>query len=570
MSELSDALATIFSDALVLAFGPEHQGTDPMLRRSDRADFQANLAMGLGKKLGKPPRQVAETLLAHIKPSALIEHIEIAGPGFFNITLKAQALTDHARRMAEHPKQGVHPASPKDRVVVDYSGPNVAKEMHVGHLRSTIIGDALCRVLAAVGHEVIRQNHLGDWGTPFGMLIEHMLDLGDTTSAQVSDLNAFYQAARAKFDADPAFQDRARKRVVLLQGGDADTLSLWRSLCAVSRSYFEKCYAELGVLLTDADVAGESTYNALLPGVVQELEQLGLSTISDGAACVFLPGYVGKDDAPVPLIIRKQDGGYSYATTDLAAIKHRTGTLGATRILYCVGAPQAQHLNMVFDTAKRAGWLKPGVRAEHVAFGSVLGADKKIMRTRAGESIKLMELIDEAITRATATIAEKNPEVQAAELARAVGLGAIKYVDLSSDRIKDYVFDWDRMLAFEGNTAPYIMYAHARIASITRKADDALRGAQIDIQAPAERALALELLGFGDVVHDVAITLQPHKICGYLYGLAVRFSTFYQECPVLKAETQEQARARLSLCALTAQTLKAGLALLGIEAPDKM
>jgi arginyl-tRNA synthetase len=570
MSELSEALTSIFSDALVKAFGPEYAGADPMLRRSDRADFQANLAMGLGKKLGKPPRQVAEAVQAQLNMGDVIERIEIAGPGFFNITLKAQALTKFARRMAQHPQQGVHAASAKDRVVVDYSGPNVAKEMHVGHLRSTIIGDALCRVLSLVGHEVIRQNHLGDWGTPFGMLIEHMLDLGDTTGASVADLNAFYQAARAKFDADAVFQDRARKRVVLLQGGDADTLALWRSLCGVSRSYFEKCYAELGVLLTDADVAGESTYNALLPGVVQELEQLGLSTISDGAACVFLPGYVGKDDAPVPLIIRKQDGGYSYATTDLAAIKHRTGTLGATRILYCVGAPQAQHLNMVFDTAKRAGWLKDGVRAEHVAFGSVLGADKKIMRTRAGESIKLMELIEEAITRATATIAEKNPEVQASELARAVGLGAIKYVDLSSDRIKDYVFDWDRMLAFEGNTAPYIMYAHARIASITRKADDELRGAEIDIQAPAERALALELLGFGDVVHDVALTLQPHKICGYLYGLAVRFSTFYQECPVLKAETQEQARSRLALCSLTAQTLKAGLALLGIQAPDKM
>jgi len=489
-----------------------------------------------------------------------------------------------ARELAETAgdgRLGVTPAAAPETVVVDYSSPNVAKEMHVGHLRSTILGDALGRVLTALGHRVIRQNHVGDWGTPFGMLIEHLLDQ-DAAGAEglsASDLNAFYKAARVKFDAEPAFAERARARVVLLQGGDEATLLHWRRLVAASTRYFGSIYGRLGVALTDADLAGESLYNPMLDAVASDLEALGLARISEGALCVFPPGFTGREGEPLPLIVRKQDGGYGYAATDLAAIRHRTGKLGATRLVYVVGSPQAQHLGMVYAVARLAGWLAPPARAEHVGFGSILGPDKKMFRTRGGDTVRLSDLLDEADERAAQVIAEKNPELDPearAKVAHAVGVGAVKYADLSNDRIKDYVFDWDRMLAFEGNTAPYLMYAHARIRSIFRKSEgkpeaEAPGGAgAIVVAAPAERALALELLRFGAVVREVGETLHPHKLCAYLFELATAFTAFYEACPVLRAATDDERRSRLAMCDLVARVLAAGLGLLGIEAPDRM
>ncbi|WP_437295523.1 arginine--tRNA ligase [Sorangium sp. So ce426] len=577
MADPVHALARALQAAITAAFGAEHAAVDPSLRRSTHADYQANAAMALGKRLGKPPREVAAAIVAALELDGICRKVEIAGPGFVNLTLEDAYLTRELAETAGGGRLGIAPAAEPETVIVDYSGPNAAKEMHVGHLRSTIIGDALARVLEALGHRVIRQNHLGDWGTPFGMLIEHMLDLGEAAASQelsVGDLNEFYRQARAKFDGDAAFAERSRRRVVRLQGGDEQTLALWRQLVRESKRYFESVYRRLGVTLTDADFAGESFYNPMLPDVVEELGQKGLARESEGALCVFPAGFTGKGGEPLPLIVRKQDGGYGYATTDLAAIRHRLTTVGARRIVYVVGAPQSQHFAMVFATAREAGWLAPPARAEHVAFGSVLGADKKMFKTRSGDTVKLSDLIDEAVERAAKVVREKNPELDAeaaGAVARAVGVGAVKYADLSSDRVMDYVFDWDRMLALKGNTAPYLMYAHARVRSIFRKAGvKAPAGDGILLGEPAERALALELLRFGAVVEDVAQTLQPHQLCGYLYGLADTFTTFYERCPVLKAESDDVRRSRLALCDLTAEVLAKGLGLLGIEAPERM
>ncbi|WP_437956769.1 arginine--tRNA ligase [Sorangium sp. So ce119] len=577
MADPVHALARALQAAITAAFGAEHAATDPSLRRSAHADYQANAAMALGKRLGRPPREVAAAIVAHLEVGGICRKVEIAGPGFVNLTLDDAYLTGELAETAGGGRLGVAPAAQPETVIVDYSGPNAAKEMHVGHLRSTIIGDALARVLEALGHRVIRQNHLGDWGTPFGMLIEHMLDLGEAAAAEelsVGDLDAFYRQARAKFDGDPAFVERSRLRVVRLQGGDEPTLALWRKLVRESTRYFESVYRRLGVTLTEADFAGESFYNPMLIDVIAELTDKGLARESEGALCVFPAGFTGKGGEPLPLIVRKQDGGYGYATTDLAAIRHRLSTVGAQRIVYVVGAPQSQHFAMVFTTAREAGWLRPPARAEHVAFGSVLGADKKMFKTRAGDTVKLASLLDEAVERATKVVREKNAELDAeaaGAVARAVGVGAVKYADLSSDRIKDYVFDWDRMLAFEGNTAPYLMYAHARIRSIFRKGGvESARGAGFALGDPAERALALELLRFGAVLEDVAATLEPHRLCGYLFELAGSFTTFYERCPVLRAESDEVRRSRLALCDLTAEVLAKGLGLLGIDAPERM
>jgi len=567
------SLTPVLKSAVTKAFGSEHADIDPMIRPSAHADYQANLAMGLGKRLGKKnPREVAVEIVRNLELGGVIERAEVAGPGFINIWVSAAHLEAELTR-ALAGDLGLAAAT-TETIVVDYSSPNVAKEMHVGHLRSTIIGDALARVFEAQGHRVVRQNHLGDWGTPFGMLIEHLLDGGDgDTAHSVSDLNAFYQAARKKFDEDPAFAERARQRVVLLQGGDEKTLALWKKLVQVSTSYFGKVYGMLGITLTDKDIAGESLYNPWLPSVVEELLARGLAVTSDGAICVFPPGFTGRDEQPVPLIIRKQDGGYGYATTDLAAIRYRVQTLGAHRILYVVGAPQAQHLTMVFAAGATAGWLPAAVKAEHVAFGAVLGADKKMFRTRAGETIRLVDLLTEAESRAFAIVTEKNPTLDdetRQQIARSIGIGAVKYADLSSDRNKDYVFDWDRMLAFEGNTAPYLQYAHARIRSIFRRAEGDTKNGSISILAGEEKRLALCLLTFPTVVRDVSDSLLPHKLCGYLFELATEFSTFYEKCPVLRAETAEQRASRLQLCELSARVLEAGLMLLGIDAPQRM
>ena len=580
---MADPVRTLrprFQDAIERAFGPEHAGVDPVLRRSQQArfgDYQANVAMSLAAKVGSSPRAVAEALVERLQVEDLCERVEIAGPGFVNLTLRAGHLAAELDDVAADPLLGVRPAAALETVVVDYSHPNVAKEMHVGHLRSTVIGDALVRVLELLGHRLVRQNHIGDWGTPFGMLIEHLVDLGAedaTRELSVGDLNAFYQQARTKFESDPAFADRARRRVVALQSGEEGTLALWRLLVEESKRYFRTVYDRLGVTLTDADVRGESFYNPLLADVAAELEAKGLAWVDQGALCAFPPGFAGRDGEPLPLIVRKSDGGYTYAATDLAAVRHRALDLGATRLVYVVGAPQAQHFAMVFATAASAGWLVPPARAEHVAFGSILGADRRMFQTRAGGTVRLVDLLDEAVQRAAAVVAEKSPDLDAAhraEVARAVGIGAVKYADLSNDRIKDYVFDWDRMLAMDGNTGPYLQYAHARIRSIFRRAGEtAPETGGIAVREPAERALALGLLSFDGAVQATAELLQPHRLCAYLYDLASAFTTFYETCPVLRAPTDEQRRSRLVLCELTARVLETGLGVLGIEAPERM
>lgn len=582
MPDPRQALRPRFDEAIVAALGPELAGTDPVIRRShqDRfGDYQANVAMSLAKRLGSDPRQVASAIVERLQVADVCEKVEVAGPGFVNLTLRSDYLAGEVTATANDERLGVRMAAPTETVVVDYSAPNVAKEMHVGHLRSTIIGDAIVRALELVGHCVIRQNHLGDWGTPFGMLIEHLVDLGEQEAADelsVGDLDGFYRQAQAKFNADPGFAERARRRVVALQRGEAATLGLWRLLVEESTRYFSSVYERLGVTLTEAEVCPESFYNPQLPDVAAELEEKGLAWVDEGALCAFVPGFVGRDGEPLPLIVRKSDGAYGYAATDLAAVRYRARDLGATRLAYVVGATQAQHLEMVFATAAPAGWLTPPARAEHVAFGAVLGPDGKMFRTRSGETVKLVDLLDEAVERAAAVVVEKSSDLDVptrAEVAKAVGIGAVKYADLANDRVKDYVFDWDRMLAMDGNTAPYLQYAHARIRSIFRRSGEAVPdpGSQpVHISHPAERRLVLELLSLDEVVHTMTELMQPHRLCTYLFGLATAFTTFYENCPVLRAGSADLRQSRLVLCDLTARVLEAGLGLLGIDAPDRM
>lgn len=569
-------------DAVVKAFGADYREAEPAVHRSSFADYQADAALRLAKPLRKPPLEIAKTIAANLDASGLCapEGVTVSPPGFVNFTLGREWLEAALTAVARDPRAGAARLEKPGAVVIDYSGPNMAKEMHVGHIRSTVIGDALARTLSFLGQRVIRQNHVGDWGTPFGMLLEHLADVGAAQAAtelSMGSLNQFYQAARKKFDGDPAFADRARKRVVLLQSGDTETLEQWRTFVGASLRYFSTLYERLGVLLEPNDVRGESFYNAMLPGIAEELERHGIARIDDGALCVFLDEFKGRDGTPVPLIVRKQDGGFGYAATDLAGVRYRTQELGATRLLYVTGAPQQQHFAMVFATAKRAGFLPSGTSAEHVMFGSILGPDKKMFKTRSGENVRLAELLDEAVERATRAVREKNPNLEADEVTRvatAVGIGALKYADLSSDRIKDYVFDWDRMLAFEGNTGPYLQYAHARICSIARKAAEAGinagTGTKLLLATEPERRLAVELLMFEPVLATVERTLEPHKLCGYLYDLATTFTTFYESSPVLRADDEATRASRLLLCQATRSVLALGLGLLGMAAPERM
>jgi arginyl-tRNA synthetase len=550
-------------------------GIDPVVRPSDRADAQANGALALAKQLGRKPRDVAEEVVAAADLTGKAT-LEVAGPGFINVTFDEPFLEEQLALLAVDDRLGVRLASTPERVVVDYSAPNIAKEMHIGHLRTTVIGDALVRMLEFVGHTVIRENHVGDWGTPFGMTIEHLIDLGETEAAaglSVGDLGGFYKQARAKFDSSEAFQARARNRVVLLQSGDPETLRLWKLLVDLSMQYFNRLYRKLGVLLTDDDLAGESTYNDLLPEVVDRLRTAGLLEVSDGAEVVFPPGYSNREGEPLPLIVRNRVGGFNYGTSDLACVLDRVERVKATLLLYVVGAPQSQHLAMVFDVAAMAGWLRPPTRAVHVAFGNVLGSDRKMLKSRDGEPVRFVDVLDEAIERATASVREKNPDLppdEQIEIGRKVGVGALKYADLSTDRIKDYVFDWDRMLAFEGNTAPYLQYAHARIRSILRKAGStATAEASAPVMVAQERDLILQLLQFDAAIHDTLEKYSPHRLSTYLFELAQSFTAFYEACPVLKADPQTRAF-RLRLCEQTARVLHTGLGLLGIEAPERM
>ncbi len=580
MSSPSQVVTERFRAALVTAFGPDFTDVDPVIRPSQFADVQANAALALAKRLGSNPREVAGRLVAALDVADLAEPPEISGPGFVNVTLRKEWLSAQVTLMGADPRLGV-PTLERQVVPIDYSAPNVAKEMHVGHLRTTVVGDALARTLEHLGHTVVRQNHIGDWGTPFGMLIEHLLDVGedsDEARTLVADPNVFYQSARAKFDGDPAFADRARRRVVTLQAGDPDTMRLWGELIDLSKAYFNSIYSLLGVTLTDADLAGESTYNAELAQICDELEASGVAVVSDGALCVFLDGFTGREGKPVPLIIRKSDGGYGYGTTDLATIRHRVRDLHADRVLYVIGAPQSLHLQMVFATARKAGWLRDGVEVVHVQIGNVLGPDGKILKTRSGAPVKLRALLDEGVERAGQVLAESRPELPEpvrAEIARLVGIGAVKYADLSVSHDSEYTFDFDRMLALTGNTGPYLQYAAARIRSILRKADSVSPGADLRtgpviVGADAERALALVLLGFGDVVAQVGVALEPHRLCGYLFEVAQTFTAFYESCPVLKADDPAVRASRIALCAVTLDVLVTGLDLLGITAPDQM
>jgi arginyl-tRNA synthetase len=569
--------ASVLLQRLQAAFDTISPGADPVLRVSDRADFQANGALPLGKVVGRPPRQVAEEVVAAASLDDICAEVEVSGPGFINLTLSDSFVAGLVAALSVDERLGVDVVARPETVIIDYSSPNVAKEMHVGHLRSTLIGDALARVLGFLGHDVQRENHIGDWGTPFGMLIEYLLDVDGAANAEsfsVRDLNEFYAAARRQFDSDLDFAERCRNRVVLLQTGDEETLHLWRIFVAESMRHAAEVYELLGVLLTPQDVMGESFYNPLLPVVVSELDEKDLLVENDGALCVFPEGFENRNGEPLPLIVRKSDGGYGYPATDLASVRDRTGRLGATRLIYVVGNEQSLHLRLVFAVSTLAGYLREEDEAVHVGFGLVLGTDGKQLASRAGGSSRLIDLLTEGIERATTAMKDRSndlsPERQAA-VAHALGVGAVKYADLSTERARGYVFDWDRMLAFEGDTGPYLQYAHARVRSIFRRAGVAppAPGAVPLLGEPQERALALHLLGFAAAVEATAESCSPSKLCTYLFELATSFTTFYEACRVL-VDDEAVRDSRLGLCDLTARVLELGLSLLGIEAPDQM
>ncbi|GHE34933.1 arginine--tRNA ligase [Streptosporangium violaceochromogenes] len=575
MTDPQLALTERVQQALATAFGAEYSDADPLIRPSQFADYQANVAMSLSKRLRRAPREVAQEIAAHL--GDFPGTVEVSGPGFLNLTLSDEWIAARAAEVLRDPRGGVTPSGPPQIIVIDYSAPNAAKEMHVGHLRTTIVGDALARVHEHLGNRVIRQNHLGDWGTPFGMLIEHLLDIGEEAAVaqlEAGEGNAYYQTARAKFDTDPEFNRRARARVVTLQAEDPKTMRLWQIFMDATVRYFNKVYTQLGVTLTNDDIAGESMYNSMLAQVCDELQERGIAVVSDGALCVFPPGYTGREDQPLPFMIRKSDGGYGYATTDLATIRYRVQDLKADRILYVIGTTQALHMSMLFDSARMAGWLPEHVRAEHVQIGSVLGGDGKMFKTRSGKSIKLLDLLQEAETRAADVIRDSEYDDSERELiAHAVGMGAVKYADLSVSHDSEYVFDFDRMLALTGNTGPYLQYAQARIRSIFRKGgvDPAEADGPIVIGHPAERALALRLLGFGAVVAEVAENSAPHKLAAYLFDTASAFTAFFENCPVLRDDVDPAVRvSRLALCALTLRVLSTGLDLLGVPVPERM
>jgi arginyl-tRNA synthetase len=563
---------------------PEMAGADPVVRRSEHADFQSNAVLALAKRTRRRPAELAEAVSEALRadPSTPVTEVTVSGPGFLNLNLAEAALWRQTAARLTSSRLGVGSPEQGRRSVIDYSGPNIAKEMHVGHLRTTIIGDCLVRVLGFLGAEVIRQNHLGDWGTQFGMLIQYLDDHPEATwrhdqlsegTSTVSALDNLYRAARTAFDADPTFAERARARVVALQAGDEATVARWREIVAESEFAFREIYHRLGVLLEPEDSDGESSYNPVLPDVVKELSDAGVAVESDGALVMFSDEVTGPDGNPVTLMVRKKDGGYGYDTTDLATIRHRIRDLKADRILYVVDARQALHFRLIFEAARRAGWLTEGIEVTHVAFGTVLGPDGRPFKTRSGDTVKLMELLDAAVDKARASVAEKTHELTDDELARIAeqaGIGAVKYADLSTSRTKDYVFDVDRMVSFNGNTGVYLQYAHTRICSILRKAGDA--DSEVDPTLPmhpAERALILTADTFGDALAEVGRVLEPHRLCGQLYELAKAFTDFYEACPVLPAAEPVRAN-RIALCKLSARTLRVGLDLLGIAAPERM
>jgi arginyl-tRNA synthetase len=566
------------SHALIAAGAPAD--CEPQVRQSAKiqfGDYQANGVMAVAKKLGMAPRQLAEQVLSHLDLNGIANKVEIAGPGFINIFLDPAFLAANVSQALSSERLGV--AQPQAQtIVVDYSAPNVAKEMHVGHLRSTIIGDAAVRTLEFLGHKVIRANHVGDWGTQFGMLIAWLEKQQQENAGEMAlaDLEGFYREAKKHYDEDEAFAERARSYVVKLQGGDEYFRQMWRQLVDITMSQNQITYDRLNVTLTRDDVMGESLYNPMLPGIVADLKAQGLAVESEGATVVFLDEYKNKEGEPMGVIIQKKDGGYLYTTTDIACAKYRYETLHADRVLYYIDSRQHQHLMQAWTIVRKAGYVPGSVPLEHHMFGMMLGKDGKPFKTRAGGTVKLADLLDEALERARRLVAEKNPDMPADELeklANAVGIGAVKYADLSKNRTTDYIFDWDNMLAFEGNTAPYMQYAYTRVLSVFRKAEideRALAAAPVIITEDREAQLAARLLQFEETLTVVAREGTPHVMCAYLYDLAGLFSGFYEHCPILSAESEETRNSRLKLAQLTAKTLKTGLDTLGIETVERM
>lgn len=566
------------SQAMIAAGAPAD--CEPQVRQSAKVqfgDYQANGMMAVAKKLGMAPRQLAEQVLTHLDLSGIASKVEIAGPGFINIFLEPAFLAEQVQQALTSDRLGVSQPT-RQTIVVDYSAPNVAKEMHVGHLRSTIIGDAAVRTLEFLGHHVIRANHVGDWGTQFDMLIawlekQQQENAGDMALA---DLEGFYRDAKKHYDEDEAFAERARNYVVKLQSGDTYFREMWRKLVDITMTQNQITYDRLNVTLTRDDVMGESLYNPMLPGIVADLKAKGLAVESEGATVVFLDEFKNKEGDPMGVIIQKKDGGYLYTTTDIACAKYRYETLHADRVLYYIDSRQHQHLMQAWTIVRKAGYVPDSVPLEHHMFGMMLGKDGKPFKTRAGGTVKLADLLDEALERARRLVAEKNPDMSADELeklANAVGIGAVKYADLSKNRTTDYIFDWDNMLAFEGNTAPYMQYAYTRVLSVFRKADideQALASAPVIISEDREAQLAARLLQFEETLTVVAREGTPHVMCAYLYDVAGLFSGFYEHCPILSAENDAVRNSRLKLAQLTAKTLKLGLDTLGIETVERM
>lgn len=565
------------SQAMIAAGAPAD--CEPQVRQSAKVqfgDYQANGIMAVAKKLGMAPRQLAEEVLKHLDLTGIASKVEIAGPGFINLFLDKQWLSAQVDVVTTAPRLGVAPVAPQT-VVIDYSAPNVAKEMHVGHVRSTIIGDAAVRTLEFLGHNVIRANHVGDWGTQFGMLIAFLEKQQNEHHEEhaLADLEVFYREAKRTYDEDPAFAERARGYVVKLQGGDEYCRTMWKKLVDITMAQNQIIYDRMNVTLSRKDVMGESLYNDMLPGIVADLTAKGLAVQSEGATVVFLDEYKNKDGDPMGVIIKKKDGGYLYTTTDIACAKYRYETLKADRVLYYIDSRQHQHLMQAWTIVRKAGYVPESVPLEHHAFGMMLGKDGKPFKTRAGGTIKLSDLLDEAVERATKLVGEKNPDMPADELkalANSVGIGAIKYADLSKSRTTDYIFDWDNMLAFEGNTAPYMQYAYTRVLSVFRKAgiDESGVTGNAQIVEDREAALAVRLLQFEETITQVARDGTPHVMCAYLYDLAGLFSGFYEHCPILTADDEATKQSRLKLALLTAKTLKQGLDTLGIDTVERM
>ncbi|MFG2211564.1 arginine--tRNA ligase [Streptomyces sp. NPDC048638] len=592
MASVTSLAATVHqrvADALSAAL-PEAGSADPLLRRSDRADFQANGMLALAKKLKGNPRELAGKVVDAIGADGVLTEIEVSGPGFLNITVADEAIIKTLAGRAADDRLGVPYAAGAGTTVIDYAQPNVAKEMHVGHLRSAVIGAAMVEILEFTGEKVVRRHHIGDWGTQFGMLIQfliehpHELDHKGESGGEVSgeeamsNLNRLYKASRALFDSDEEFKERARRRVVDLQAGDEETLALWRRFVDESKIYFYSVFDKLDMKIHDPDVVGESGYNDMLEETCRLLEESGVAVRSEGALCVFFDDVKGPDGNPVPLIVKKSNGGYGYAATDLSAIRDRVQNLSADTLLYVVDARQSLHFKMVFETARRAGWLNDGTEAVQLAFGTVLGKDGKPFKTREGETVRLVDLLDEAIERATAVVREKNnekinlTEEEIVENGTQIGIGAVKYADLSTSASRDYKFDLDQMVSLNGDTSVYLQYAYARIRSIIRRAGEARPVAHPELElAPAERAMGLHLDQFGETLAEVAESYEPHKLAAYLYGLASLFTTFYDQCQVVSADNPaEVVENRLFLCDLTARTLHQGMALLGIRTPERL